>query len=399
VRVDPGLDVHITYCTNIHAGESWPEVFANLRRYVPVVKARVSPSEPFGIGLRLSALAASELAKPAALAELRAFLSAEGLYVFTINGFPYGNFHNTRVKEDVYLPDWRDERRLAYTDQLADILAELLPADGEFSGSVSTVPGAFKSNVTDAAIAQMTDLFLRHVAHLVAVRERTGRTIALAIEPEPECFLETIDETVSFFTEGLFADSSVERLAELTGLGTIEAAAALRRHVGVCHDLCHTAVEFESAAGAVARLREAGIAIVKMQISAGLRVADVSPRSVAALRPFDDGVYLHQVVERRAATLHRYVDLAPAFASLDGSADREWRVHFHVPIFLADLGAFETTQPFLVEILALHRAQPISPHLEVETYTWNVLPEEHRSDDIAASIARELEWVLWQLAA
>jgi hypothetical protein len=136
-----------------------------------------------------------------------------------------------------------------------------------------------------------------------------------------------------------------------------------------------------------------------VQISAGLRVENISPAPCSVLRGFDDGVYLHQVVERRADVLRRYVDLTPAFAATREDAQGEWRVHFHVPIFLADLGALSTTQSFLLDILALHRLAPISRHLEVETYTWGVLPEEHRSDDIVSSISRELEWVLWRLAA
>jgi sugar phosphate isomerase/epimerase len=367
-------------------------------RYLPSVKARVSPDTPFGVGLRLSARAAAELANPEALAELKAFLEREDLYVFTINGFPYGDFSDTRVKENVYLPDWRDERRVVYTNTLADILAELLPAHAA-TGSVSTVPCALRTNVTGDAAARITDALLRHAAHLVGVRAKTGRTIVLAIEPEPECYLETVLETVAFFQERLTSDAAVRRLAELTGLDAAAAGAALQRHLGVCLDLCHAAVEFENPAQALALLSAAGIRIAKMQISAGLRVREMSAAGAAALQPFDDGVYLHQVVARNGHGLQRYLDLDVAFAALHAEAKPEWRIHFHVPIFLANLGAFETTQPFLVDVLALHREHAISPHLEIETYTWGVLPAEHRSDDIAASISREIEWVLWQLAA
>ncbi|MBD5656400.1 MAG: metabolite traffic protein EboE, partial [Candidatus Eremiobacteraeota bacterium] len=360
---------------------------------------RVAPDVPFGVGLRLSALAAAELTAPAELAELQKFLQREELYVFTINGFPYGEFHGVPVKENVYLPDWRDEQRLTYTNLLADILAALLPESVD-SGSVSTVPCAFKSNVTDDAVVEaMAERLVRHVAYLVRLRERSGRTIVLALEPEPACFLETIAETVAFFREHLFAKASVARLCALTGLDGAAARAALHAHLGVCLDLCHAAVEFEDARTAVDTLRTAGIAIAKMQISAGLRVERVAAQTAAPLRAFDNGVYLHQVVERNRHGLQRYVDLAPAFDTLASDVEREWRVHFHVPIYRADLGPFTTTQPFLVEMLALHRERAISTHLEIETYTWGVLPAEHRSDDIVAGIAREMEWVLWQLAA
>jgi hypothetical protein len=136
---------HLGYCTNIHPGESWDEIRANLGRYVPEVKRRVSPDAPFGLGLRLSCLAARQLAGPESLAEFADFLRRESLYVFTINGFPYGPFHGTRVKEDVYLPDWRDEERLEYTNLLADLLAQWVPAGTASGGSISTVPGAFRA--------------------------------------------------------------------------------------------------------------------------------------------------------------------------------------------------------------------------------------------------------------
>ena len=142
-----GRGDHLTYCTNVHPGESWPEVRENLRQHVVEVKQQVCPDAPFGVGLRLSAAAAGELeGRTGEIAELRAFLDGEGLYVFTINGFPYGPFHGTAVKEQVYQPDWRQDERIAYSDRLARILAALLP-DG-CDGSISTVPGAFGPSVS-----------------------------------------------------------------------------------------------------------------------------------------------------------------------------------------------------------------------------------------------------------
>ncbi|MEO8630992.1 MAG: sugar phosphate isomerase, partial [Betaproteobacteria bacterium] len=189
-------DCHLTYCTNIHPGETWPEVRRNLERYLLSVKGQLAPRQGFGVGLRLSAVAARALALPATLAEFKSFLHANDLYVFTLNGFPYGPFHGEPVKERAYLPDWRAEDRLDYTNLLADLLVQLLPDEPGLEGSISTVPGAFKPHMdTPEKIAQFTDVMIRHVAYLVRVRERSGRTIGLALEPEPFCFLETIEET------------------------------------------------------------------------------------------------------------------------------------------------------------------------------------------------------------
>jgi hypothetical protein len=393
---------HLTYCSNIHPGETWAEVRANLGRYVPSVRDQVAPGRPFGIGLRLSAEAAQALARPDTMAEFKDFLARESFYVFTLNGFPYGTFHGKRVKEDVYLPDWQDIKRLHYTDLLADLLADLLPDENGLIGSVSTVPGAFKVNArTPESVQRITDLMVRHAAHLVHLKERFGKHIALAIEPEPSCFIETIDESVTFFRDHLFADTAVDRLSELTGLDRPDAQQALREHLGLCLDLCHAAVEFEDPQACVAKLRAAEIGVYKMQITAGLRLPKLSSEAIAGVRQFDDPVYLHQVVESGPAGITRYVDLPDALRSLDTHTldGREWRVHCHVPVFLDDLGAFSSTQAFISEVLRLHRNQPISTNLEVETYTWGVLPPHLRTVDIDRAIARELTWVRDELAA
>lgn len=168
MRLDLVSPVELTYCTNVHPGESWAEVEANLRRYLPAIKAKVAPDRPFGVGLRLSAEAAAALSQRPALEGLRALLAEEGLYVFTLNGFPYGRFHGEAVKEKVYLPDWREEARLAYTDRLAAILAALLPEGGE--GSISTVPGAFKPRATSPeALEAIADNLVRQAVALAAL--------------------------------------------------------------------------------------------------------------------------------------------------------------------------------------------------------------------------------------
>jgi sugar phosphate isomerase/epimerase len=380
----------LSYCTNIHPGESWPDTFASLKRYLPRVKAAVAPAKPFGVGLRLSAQAAEGLSGPGEFAAFRDFLAAEGLFVFTLNGFPYGAFHGQRVKEDVYQPDWRDEQRLAYSNRLADILAQLLPEGG--FGSISTVPGTFKP-LAAGAESLMADMMLRHVAHLARIHRTTGKAIALAPEPEPCCFLETIEESVRFFQDYLYSRTAAARLAELADIGTGEADAALRRHLGLCYDVCHAAVEFEDARGSITALGAAGIPIHKLQLSAALGLTPGSSQ-FEAVKSFAEGTYLHQTVTRGAdGTITRYVDLPDALGDPAALAAEEWRVHFHVPIFQADIAPLATTQGFLADILVLHRETPISRHLEVETYTWDVLPPALRGLPVEDAIARELQWV------
>jgi sugar phosphate isomerase/epimerase len=399
VRLPDGS--HLTYCSNIHPGETWDEVLDAVVTHYPVVASQVAAGTRFGVGLRLSDQASRDLDSPGRLDEFRSLLDAHRLYVFTLNGFPYGAFHGTRVKADVYLPDWREEARLRYTDRLAYQLARLLPADGSVTGSVSTVPGAYKSEVRGPAdVERMRDLIVRHAATLVTIEQQTRQRIVLALEPEPCCFLETVEESVRFFREQLFAPASVRQLGALTGLGAADAETALQRHLGLCLDLCHAAVEFEDPRDCLRQLADAGISIAKLQISAGLRIASINPATLQALRQYEDPVYLHQVVERNAAGLARFTDLPEAFASLASrEAPDEWRVHFHVPIFHDDLGVFRSTRDFIEGVLDIHRATPVSAHLEVETYTWNVLPAALRSGSIDSDIARELGWVMERLAA
>lgn len=381
---------HLTYCTNIHAGEPLDEVMASLARHLPAIKAQVAGGQPFGVGLRLGYAAADGLREPGKIAQLQRLLAEGGYYVFTINGFPYGAFHGRAVKEDAYKPDWSDPLRLAYTDGLADILSELLPAGQE--GSVSTVPCTFKP-WAEGRLEAITDHLIRHVAHLVGISGRTGQTIALALEPEPHCYLETIEETVAYFKARLFERKGVARLAALTGLSPAVAEAAMRRHIGVCYDVCHAAVEFEDPAASIAQLRANGILIAKLQLSSALRVAAFDEDSARHLAAFAEPVYLHQVVQKSNGSLRRFVDLPQALAASGSAAGSEWRVHFHVPVFLEQMAHFGTTQNFLAAILALHRADPISRHLEVETYTWDVLPPSYRGADLSSAIARELNWV------
>jgi sugar phosphate isomerase/epimerase len=368
----------------------------------------VSPGEPFGVGLRLSARAAEELSNPDELDAFRGLLDDIGAYAFTINGFPYGAFHGARVKERVYRPDWGEDDRVRYSDRLAEHLCALLPEG--VSGSVSTVPGAFGPRATTQAERDAIAAGLvRHAATLARLREKAGKSIILALEPEPACLLETVQETCRFFEDYVFSSRSVAELGRLTGFSHAQSEAALREHIGVCLDACHLAVEFEDAKSAVNAFSRAGIRIGKIQVTDAL-VARLTgdpredERVLGELERFSDDVYLHQVVERRGESLTRYLDLPDALRAarseaLDPSTPRpldpsEWRIHFHVPIFHDKLGRFASTQPFLRDLFDVLQNAPVTEHLEVETYTWDVLPAEHRGGTVEEAIARELEFAI-----
>jgi len=398
-----GTDAELTYCTNIHPANGWLAVLQGLREHVPALKARLGRDEPFGVGLRLSGAESRELLEGSRLEELKAFLDAEGLYVFTLNGFPHGAFHGGRVKSAVHAPDWRDDERVAYTLHLVEILARLLPAGTE--GSISTSPLSYRDwvNPDDAATWELLTRNVARVADaLVRLRRERGTLIHLDIEPEPDGLLENTDELIVFYTTWLL-DFGADVLAESLEVSGADARRHLLEHVRVCFDACHAAVAYEDPAAALDRLAEHGIEVGKVQLSSAVKTRfDGAPGGRAALeralRPLAEPVYLHQVVQRNGdGTFHRYPDLPDALAGIDDPRAAEWRIHFHVPIFVDRYGELRSTQDDLREVLRLLRERRFTRHLEIETYTWDVLPPALKTE-VVSSIAREYEWVLDVLA-
>jgi len=390
---------HLTYSTLVHAGDTWEEMWESLTTYVPKVKARVAPNDRFGVSLRLSAKSAERLVGDRKEREkLKAFLARNDMYLYTANAFPYGPFKNQVIKEQVYEPDWRSDERVQYSMNVADILADVAPED--ISPSIQSPPLGFKPRVTGPEVVDAyTRQVLRLVAHLVELEARTGRTVTLALEPEPYCFLETTDEAIDYFAHHLYSGRSAETLARAAGLATSEALAALRKHLGLVFDICHQAVEYENIYESLEKLVNAGIPVFKLQEAAALRVPEVTHESVEALSAYADTVYLTQTVEKRDGGLTRYLNLEDAFAAWNKDpGPREWRTHFHVPVFLDDLGPFKTTRFAIEDALRFHKARPISRQLEIETYTWDVLPDSLKTGDIVDYVVRELEWVRDQLA-
>lgn len=386
---------HLTYSTLVHSGDTWPEMRDSVSTFLPAVKRRVSPDAPMGLSLRLSGASVTSLKADAAeRSDFLAYLRAEHLYVYTINAFPHGPFKGQSVMEQVYEPDWSTETRMQYTMGVADILVDITGPDVE--PSIQTSPLAFKPNVEgpDYVKAFTTNL-LRVVAHLIDVERRTGRRIKVSLEPEPYCFLETTEETVRYFEDHIYSRTGVERLAALAGCAVSEAIHLVRRHLGIVFDIGHQSVEFEDIPAALESLVAAGIPIFKLQEAAALWVPEVTDDAVKALEQFTDTIYLSQTTERREGELTRFLNLGDAIAAWkeNPGGTREWRTHFHVPVFLDEIGGFRTTRMNIEAALEMHRRTPLSDHLEIETYTWDVLPEQLKTGDITEYVSREIEWV------
>jgi len=392
MKVQDHPPIHLTYCLNVHPGQTWSECLATIDNYALKVRDKVAPDQPFALGLRVSNQASVELARPQRLREFRELLDTYNLYVFTINGFPYGQFHGTAVKEDVYRPDWQSPERRDYTIRLADILAELLSKG--MPGSISTVPCTYKQWIqTDRQVETMIEMLAETAAHLARLRERTGKDICLALEPEPDCYLETTAEVIDFFA-GPLARHGAQRLTGL-GYSHSDAEHLLRRHIGVCFDTAHAAVAFEDPATSLAQLTRAGIRIGKVQLSSAIHLAP-TPQSLEQIETFCDEIYLHQVKAIAAdgrAVSHRDLSDAIQAAAADGG-ETQWRVHFHVPLYWDKAGPLKSTSKLLTGPFAEMLRAGAADGIEIETYTFDVLPDELRCADAAESIAREYRWVL-----
>jgi hypothetical protein len=388
MKLNAGM--HLAYCTNVHRGETWPETFDSLNRYTLRVRERVSPSRPYAIGLRLSNRAAHELSDRPVLLEFQRWLGRNHCYVFTLNGFPFGQFHGGRIKELVYEPDWRSPERLAYTNLLFDLLAQLAPPEVE--ASVSTLPGSYKGfHLHPDELKAMRGNVWHCVEHIARVSEQTGRRMHLGLEPEPLCCLESSGEILQFFDRLRTEHPRDPRLAE---------------HLGISYDTCHFAVEFEEPQNAIGCLQQHAIRISKIHLSSALKVR---PTAAArrALKAFAEDTYLHQVVVCRSdGQRYIYRDLADALTGEPEEPDAEeslpaseWRIHFHVPLHCPATEVFDTTASHTLGVLDLLSATPgLCSHLEMETYTWEVLPPELKAADVVDQLAAEYQWTLTQLA-
>ena len=386
----------LTYCTNIHPGENWKVTFDNLKKYVPVIKQEVAPTQKFGLGLRLSNKASEELAADNNLFDFKRWLNQEDIYVFTMNGFPFGNFHGERVKDMVHAPDWTTEDRLVYTKRLFHQLSELLPEG--ISGGISTSPISYKywhKSEEDRIKAMSVGAkhMLQVAIQLYETESESGKYMHLDIEPEPDGLLENSDEVVHYFTDYLLP-IGIPMFMDKFDLDEETAAERIKKYLTVCYDICHFSLAFENPKDTFAKFDSNGIRVGKIQVSAALKILfDKTNASNIweALEKFNEPTYLHQVTRLNNGKVRTYSDLPELFA--DKNNPTELRAHFHVPIFLEEFDYLNSTQDQILDVLEYLREHPkLSEHLEVETYTWDVLPP-HLKSDLSESIVRELQWL------
>lgn len=376
----------LSYCTNLHPGRTVAEVVSGLSQHAAEARQRLD--FPIAAGLWLSAPVVKELlADPSALELLAQTLWQHDLCCFTLNTFPFGDFHSERVKEQVYLPDWASARRVTYTEECATVLAQLLPEGGE--GSLSTVPlgGKMNPKAPDFRAVCFSNL-IRTARYLKHLHETTGRKIRLGLEPEPLCELSNTRRDSLPVFRGLFAQ------AEALGCEDI-----VRDYIGLCFDVCHQAVEFEDVKASIRMFRDEGIRINKVHITNAVEILTPSqnPEGLEALKAYAEPRYLHQTFAKFAdgstqSRLDLTIDDLTRTPADDFLKAEAWRVHFHVPIYAAELGPLKTTRPDLEEALKAVAVLDYAPHLEVETYTWPVMPgQSSTTSSTGERIAEELQ--------
>ncbi|WP_318312520.1 metabolite traffic protein EboE [Flagellimonas crocea] len=392
------LDTYdLTYCTNIHAGGDWEETFASLKQHLPEIKQSVSPDQKFGVGLRLGNTASLELDN-GQLQDFKKWLDENDFYVFTMNGFPYGNFHGEPVKDQVHVPDWTTTDRLNYTLRLFEQLHFLAP-EGQECG-ISTSPVSYKhwfNNQTEKerAFALGAKNMVAVAKTLHDIEKTSGRYMHLDVEPEPDGFLENTQEVLDFFNDYLIPEA-IKVFKEFK-YSDAQAEEILKRYITICYDVCHFALAYEEPGSTFESLKGAGIKIGKIQVSAALKIvhqADKENQLWETLAQFNEPVYLHQVTEKVNGKVRTYNDLPVVLEKRPSF--QELRAHFHVPIFLEDYGLLQSTQDQIIKVLQYLKTNSVSSHIEVETYTWDVLPEPLKIP-ITESISRELAWMKTKL--
>ena len=390
-----GDKYHLTYCTNIHPGQDWKTTFESLKTHLPGIRNKVAPGIPFGLGLRLSNRASEELAQDHHLPEFKSWLQDQHTYIFTMNGFPYGNFHGEAVKDKVYLPDWTSEDRVGYSCRLFEQLAYLIPEGLE--GGISTSPLSYKRWYIKNTEKEKTkwiavENLVRMAIFLRELEETTGSYLHIDLEPEPDCFLENTTDVVSFYKDYLLTGGS-EMLSEHLSVSKERAEEILLKYICVCYDICHFSLAYEDPDFTFAQWNSLGIRTGKIQISAALKILAIEKMDLLwkDLSRFNEPTYLHQVTRKINNEVVTYPDL-PSLLEQKPEFD-ELRAHFHVPIFLDSFGSLHSTQDHILKVFTYLQEHDVSNHLEIETYTWDVLPENLKTG-LTSSIVREFEWVL-----
>ncbi len=366
---------HLTYCLNVHNANNIDEISLAIKEYSLKIKNQICPDQPFGLGLYLSNKASIELEKPNNLNRFKEFLIKHNLYCFTINAFPYGDFFTPNLKTKVYYPDWTSSERLQYSKRVCNIMAELLPDN--INGSISSIPISYKTNNNSWDKIKQSKKKLNDIAlFLQHIELKTGKHIDIAIEPEPDCCIETSQEFIDFY----------QQLNNIT-----------QQYIGLCFDTCHLAIQYENLTQSLLNLHAANIPINKIQISSALRIDKNFQQNL--LHEFYDDKYLHQVKIKTNKNILSFSDLSPDIMQQNTDLWQEMRIHFHLPIYFNGYDNIKTTNN-QIDLDFFKTALKIGvKHFEIETYTFNVLPTNLQNIGLTKSIINEYYFAMEKINA
>ncbi|WP_143870497.1 metabolite traffic protein EboE [Catenovulum sediminis] len=391
----------LAYCSNVHPGDELPAVMDNLVSFFQPVRQQ-RQLEQMASGLWLSANTVKKLSGIHAhnqLAAFKASLVQNGVRLTSLNGFPYGDFHQDVVKQKVYSPCWATQARLDYSVELATILADCLP-EGKTSGAISTLPLGYAVNWSDTHQYKAVQNLLRLIWQLERLEQKSGKCIRFALEMEPDCVLEETQQLINFFHQHLIPQAKLQGIAENTVL----------RYLGCCYDTCHQAVMFEDCQQSLNAIHSAGIVVAKIQISNALSVRLENKAQVDALcHLFSDKKFLHQCKIMLPDENHKKNQMV-SLPDLDQSELAlllkqydclQCRIHYHVPIHKKNIQINEhfevlTTQDAILSTLDFLSAHKnLKPELEIETYTWlNFLHQGALSSgDLITGLVQEFDFL------
>lgn len=372
----------ISYCTNIFQAETWEEIRKSVQTFMPKVRKELRlldssfDKEFIGLGLRLSAQAAYELVtQKGEIEKFKDWLDSEAFCVETMNGFPYGRFTGDVVKEKVFLPDWTSDERLDYTRNLFEILVQISDSS---TLSVSTLPGSHRFFYPDkeAMFSRLEAMAIE----LDKLSQKHGRLCRLGLEPEPFGYFDESNGVIQFFDE----------LREFSKHPEL-----VQKYLGITYDTCHAAVMRENIEDGLNALSDNGIPLVKVQLTNALVYHQQVDSALSELEPFLDKVYFHQASIYRKDELQMVHDVETLFPAIlkEKPTQAEWRLHYHIPLYAKPEWPFADTSEYISTTCRMLKQNPEwMPHLEVETYTWSVLPT-HLRKSIEIQIARELQYI------
>jgi hypothetical protein len=386
------VSVDLSYCTNIHFGESWEEVFYILKFHSRKLRNAFLKMDQFGIGLRLSNSSIINLSKSSFFFDFLFWLKINNFYIKSVNGFPYSFFGSNYIKDNVYLPDWSNFKRYIYSRRIIILFSNFLNKNN--FGGISTLPLSYKYFFCNYSY---NNLYIKSIKYLYSllillndIYVNNKIFIHLDIEPEPDCVVSNTLDYINFFKKWLLDRIILYFLKKKIHMFILN-------YFRICFDICHSSVEFESICQSFNSIFLFNIKFGKFQISSSLKIDKMNFYNSYVFSYLPETPYIHQVYGKTFYdNIITYKDISLAHILLYKKKIVEYRIHYHVPIFFDKYEIFESTQQYIIEFFKLLKKRNAFYIFEIETYTFDILPC-YLKLNILYSLKREYDWVIKNL--